>query len=188
MGGHRKSTHQEVAIKIIEKTDCSEQDIRRINEEINYLYKFNHVTFFFSIALICLILLFIQVNILKLEAYFDRDNAVYLVTERMETDMCKYITTSNKNYLDEDVSKMLIYQVIVALRYLHGEKCAHLDVKCENILISMLKPIPSSANKQSPKGGGGYNGDYPLVKLADFGYSKIIGEHSFRKTRVGTVR
>ena len=35
--------------------------------------------------------------------------------------------------------------------------------------------------------GQKFKTELPLVKLADFGYSRIIGEHSFRKTRVGTV-
>ena len=120
-------------------------------------------------------------NILKLEAYYERDNAVYIVTERLETDMCRYITGSAHGRLDEDVSRMLIFQVIVALRYLHGNNCGHLDVKCENILLSLLPPIPSTGT------AGKTMQDYPLVKLADFGYSRIIGENSFRKTRVGTV-
>lgn len=122
-------------------------------------------------------------NILKLEAYFERDNAVYLVTERMETDMCKYITGSANGYLDEQTSRLLIYQVMIALRYLHRNNYAHLDVKCENILLTLLKPIPAP---KSPEGIE-VTQDFPLVKLADFGYSRIIGEHSFRKTRVGTV-
>jgi hypothetical protein len=49
MGVYRKSTHQGAAVKIIEKTDCSEQEIQRINGEIDYLYKFNHVIFLFFV-------------------------------------------------------------------------------------------------------------------------------------------
>jgi serine/threonine protein kinase len=104
----------------------------------------------------------------------------------METDMCKYITNSRNHYLDEDTCKMLLYQVIIALRHLHENNYGHLDVKCENILITLLKPIPDDTNKS--RKGDNHNRDFPLVKLADFGYSRIIGEHSFRKTRVGTVR
>ena len=126
-------------------------------------------------------------NILKLEAYFERGDAVYIVTERMQTDMCKYIMESPNKYLDEKMCKMLIYQVMIALRYLHSNNIGHLDVKCENILISFLPPIPASDNKQPLQQSTKYPGDLPLVKLADFGYSRIIGEHSFRKTRVGTV-
>lgn len=104
----------------------------------------------------------------------------------METDMCKYIMESPNKWLDENMCKMLIYQVIIALRYLHSNNCGHLDVKCENILISFLKPIPI-ANNTKPHQTIKYKTDLPLAKLADFGYSRIIGEHSFRKTRVGTV-
>jgi serine/threonine protein kinase len=82
-------------------------------------------------------------NILKLEDYFERDNAVYLVTERMETVMYKYITRSTQGYLDELTSRMLIYQVMIALRDLHKNNYVHLDVKCENILLTLLKPILS---------------------------------------------
>ncbi|CAF2707256.1 unnamed protein product [Rotaria sp. Silwood2] len=167
VGAIRKSTNRKVAIKCIEKANCSEEDIRRTNEEIDHLYKFNHV------------------NILKLEAYFERGDAVYIITERMETDMCKYIMESSNKWLDENMSKMLIYQVIIALRYLHSNNCGHLDVKCENILISFLKPIPPN-NNNNRSHQSIYKNDLPLVKLADFGYSRIIGEHSFRKTRVGT--
>jgi len=99
----------------------------------------------------------------------------------METDLCKYINKKEAGYLDEDLSRMIAYQLIVAVRYLHSNSCGHLDIKCENILISLLKPIPG-------KDPGSQTREYPLVKLADFGYSRIIGENSFRKTRVGTVR
>ena len=106
----------------------------------------------------------------------------------METDMCKYIMESPNKWLDENMCKMLIYQVIIALRYLHSNNCGHLDVKCENILISFLKPIPITNNNNNKSHQTiKYKNDLPLAKLADFGYSRIIGEHSFRKTRVGTV-
>ena len=43
VGAIQKSTNRKVAIKCIEKANCSEEDIRRTNEEIDHLYKFNHV-------------------------------------------------------------------------------------------------------------------------------------------------
>ena len=167
-----------MAIKIIEKTNCDDREIQLINGEINHLYQFNHVKERFLCSRSTGISF--QMNILKLEAYFERDNAVYLVTERMETDMCKYILRPPNGYLDEDTSRILIYQVIIALRYLHENNCGHLDIKCENILLSLLPPV--NTNNGQPE-----SQEYPLVKLADFGYSKIIGEHSFRMSRVGTV-
>jgi len=99
----------------------------------------------------------------------------------METDLCKYIMNKQPlSCLDERSSKMIIYQLIVAVRYLHGQNCGHLDIKCDNVLLTLLKPRPTDSTPDSRM-------EYPLVKLADFGYSRFIGEHSFRKTRVGTV-
>ena len=127
--------------------------------------------------------LFSQMNVLKLEVYFDRDNAVYLVTERLKTYMYKYITGSPNAYLDEHLSRMLIYQVMITLLYLHKKNDAHLDVKCENIHFTPLTPIPAPTATY----GIEVTHDFPLVKLADIGYSRIIDEHSFRKTCVGIV-
>lgn len=119
-------------------------------------------------------------NILKLEAYYERKDAVYLVTERMETDLCKYIMKQPAGRLDEDLARVIAYQLVVAVRYLHNNNCGHLDIKCENILITLLDPISGQAGDPAMQ-------ECPLVKLADFGYSRIIREDSFRKTRVGTV-
>ena len=44
VGACKKTTRHEVAIKIMEKENCTEQDMKRINEEVNNLYKFNHVS------------------------------------------------------------------------------------------------------------------------------------------------
>lgn len=44
MGGYQKTTKRQVAIKIMEKGNCSAQDIQRINDEINKLYRFSHVS------------------------------------------------------------------------------------------------------------------------------------------------
>lgn len=105
----------------------------------------------------------------------------------MQTDMCQYITKSPGSHLDEETCRILIYQMIVALRYLHDKECGHLDVKCENILLSLLKPVPPEKSSGRALSGIDPTRDYPLVKLADFGYTRKIGEHSRRKTRVGTV-
>ncbi|CAF1034693.1 unnamed protein product [Adineta ricciae] len=167
VGAIKKATKEPRAVKIIEKDNCSELEIKRINDEVQHLYTFNHI------------------NILKLEAYYERHNALYIVTERLQTDMCEYIMTRENSHLDEEAAKMLIYQVIVALRYLHDNECSHLDIKCENILLCLLQPIPLSNSQQMPNGID-HRRDFPLVKLADFGYSRVIGEHSFRKTFAGT--
>jgi hypothetical protein len=44
VGAHKKNTREPRAVKIIEKRHCSEQEMRRINEEVGHLFRFNHVS------------------------------------------------------------------------------------------------------------------------------------------------
>ena len=56
---------------------------------------------------------------------------------------------------------------MIALKKLHERNIAHCDLKPENILLTE-------------------NVEFPQVKICDFGYAKIIGENSFRRSMVGT--
>lgn len=58
-------------------------------------------------------------------------------------------------------------QILVALKHLHSENIVHCDLKPENVLLSS-------------------DSDFPQVKLCDFGFARIIGEKSFRRSVVGT--
>lgn len=60
-----------------------------------------------------------------------------------------------------------VLQILVALKHLHSENIVHCDLKPENVLLSS-------------------DSDFPQVKLCDFGFARIIGEKSFRRSVVGT--
>lgn len=87
--------------------------------------------------------------------------------EKLKGDMLEMILSSERGRLNERVTKFLITQILIALKYLHSQNIVHCDLKPENVLLSS-------------------DNAFPQVKLCDFGYARIIGEKSFRRSVVGT--
>lgn len=106
-------------------------------------------------------------GVVNLERTFDRPDRVFVVMEKMKGDMLEMILQSEYGRLTERVAKFLITQIFVALKHLHSKNIVHCDLKPENVLLSS-------------------DIDFPQVKLCDFGYARIIGEKSFRRSVVGT--
>ena len=58
-------------------------------------------------------------------------------------------------------------KILTALQYLHKKDVVHCDLKPENVLLTSESGMPQA-------------------KLCDFGFARIIGDKSFRKSIVGT--
>ncbi|XP_042296872.1 serine/threonine-protein kinase D2 [Sceloporus undulatus] len=106
-------------------------------------------------------------GIVNLECMFETPEKVFVVMEKLHGDMLEMILSSEKGRLPERITKFLITQILVALRHLHFKNIVHCDLKPENVLLASAEP-------------------FPQVKLCDFGFARIIGEKSFRRSVVGT--
>uniref|UniRef100_A0A0F7Z6A1 Serine/threonine-protein kinase n=1 Tax=Crotalus adamanteus TaxID=8729 RepID=A0A0F7Z6A1_CROAD len=108
-----------------------------------------------------------HLGVVNLECMFETPERVFVVMEKLHGDMLEMILSSEKGRLPERITKFLITQILVALRHLHFKNIVHCDLKPENVLLASADP-------------------FPQVKLCDFGFARIIGEKSFRRSLVGT--
>ncbi|XP_076129408.1 serine/threonine-protein kinase D3-like isoform X3 [Alosa pseudoharengus] len=106
-------------------------------------------------------------GIVNLACMFETPERVFVVMEKLHGDMLEMILSSEKSRLPERLTKFLVTQILVALRHLHFKNIVHCDLKPENVLLASAEP-------------------FPQVKLCDFGFARIIGEKSFRRSVVGT--
>ncbi|KAL6095502.1 prkd2 [Pungitius sinensis] len=106
-------------------------------------------------------------GIVNLDCMFETPEQVFVVMEKLHGDMLEMILSSEKSRLPERLTKFLVTQILVALRHLHFKNIVHCDLKPENVLLASAEP-------------------FPQVKLCDFGFARIIGEKSFRRSVVGT--
>ncbi|XP_078516952.1 serine/threonine-protein kinase D3-like [Lissotriton helveticus] len=106
-------------------------------------------------------------GVVNLEAMFETPDRVFVIMEKLHGDMLEMILSSEKGRLPERITKFITTQILMALRHLHFMNIAHCDLKPENVLLSS-------------------DDAFPQVKLCDFGFARIIGEKSFRRSVVGT--
>ncbi|XP_059139486.1 serine/threonine-protein kinase D1-like isoform X2 [Physella acuta] len=106
-------------------------------------------------------------GVVNLEQMFETNERIFVVMEKLKGDMLEMILSSPKGRLSERVTKFLISQILIALKHLHSKCIVHCDLKPENVLLSSETA-------------------FPQVKLCDFGFARIIGEKSFRRSVVGT--
>lgn len=184
-GAHRK-TNRPVAIKVIDKMRFPTKQADQLKNEVSILQNLSHP------------------GVVNLERMFETPERIFVVMEKLKGDMLEMILSSEKGRLSERITKFLVTQVslfyiftnggkehafstyfccsyhsimsilvlsctqiLVALKHLHSKNIVHCDLKPENVLLSS-------------------NAEFTQVKLCDFGFARIIGEKSFRRSVVGT--
>ena len=108
----------------------------------------------------------VQPHIVKFFDYEERHHHLYIIMEFVPCgDLSKY--SSVCRYMKEDLGQSVTRQMCHALRYLHNCGITHRDIKPDNILVSCNDPF--------------------VVKLSDFGLSKVVVEGTLLKTFCGTL-
>ncbi|OQV19912.1 Serine/threonine-protein kinase D1 [Hypsibius exemplaris] len=144
-----RPTGKKWAVKVTDKPRLSAKEAARMKAEVEILRSLNHP------------------GVVSVEGFFENSKNVFIVMEKLSSDMLKYILSTEPKRLPERLGKFFTYQILAALGYLHTKKIAHCDLKPENILLTVTS-------------------EFPQIKLCDFGFAKIIGEASFRRSLVGT--
>ncbi|XP_076145017.1 protein kinase D4 isoform X1 [Alosa pseudoharengus] len=148
-GGTHRQSSRPVAVKVIDKTRFPTNLERQMRNEVAILQNLSHL------------------GVVLLEGVFETSELVFVVMEKLHSDMLEMILSHENGRLPERTTRFLVTQILEALRYLHFKHIAHCDLKPENVLLASPDP-------------------FPQVKLCDFGFARIIGEKSFRRSVVGT--
>lgn len=104
--------------------------------------------------------------IIKIEEVYDYPKVVYIILELMEGGEL-FERIKKYNGIPEKKAKFIFYQIVLAVNHLHENGITHRDLKPENILLSD-------------------DTDDTIVKVSDFGLSKMFDSQSTMKTFCGT--
>jgi serine/threonine-protein kinase Chk2 len=104
-------------------------------------------------------------NCIRIEKVYETEDTLYLVLE-LVTGGELFDRIVSKGSFKEDEARPLFRQMLDATAYLHSMGIAHRDLKPENILL---------------KDAGG-----KVIKITDFGLSRVVDNATFMKTMCGT--
>ena len=152
--GRHKENGKKTAIKIINKKEMKKEDIEHIKNEINILKIVQH-----------------HPHIVKLIELHENEETITIVTEYHNgTDLFTYISNIHnaKFKLPESQVATIIYQLALAIEFIHSFGIIHRDIRPECILIT--------TNEKKIK-----------VCLHDFGYCKILQPDELCQEQIGAL-
>jgi hypothetical protein len=112
-----RSTGVEVAVKIVDKKELDETDIREIKGEVSILGELDHP------------------NIIRLYGFFENDTHFFIVTEMMAGGELFDEIVDREFYWERDAQEV-IKTLAGALAYMHERGIVHRDLKPENVLLT----------------------------------------------------
>jgi serine/threonine protein kinase len=119
--GIKKSTNEEFAVKIIDKTNLESDDQLALQTEVEILSQIDHP------------------NIVKLHEIYDEKTRFNMVMELM-TGGELFDRIVEKEHYSEKEAADTIRPVVDAIRYCHSMGIAHRDLKPENLLYATTDP------------------------------------------------
>ena len=119
--GENKITHQEVAIKIMNKKNMDSSDLELVRTEIEILKICQHP------------------NIIRLYDVFENPDYIYIIMEYCKGgDLFGYLETRGFR-IPEDRASKIMHKMCAAVYYMHSYGIAHRDLKPENVLMTSLE-------------------------------------------------
>ncbi|GAB1602325.1 serine/threonine-protein kinase SIK1-like [Argonauta hians] len=109
-------TKSEVAIKIIDKTQLDEANLRKVHREVQIMKLLKHP------------------HIIRLYQVMETKKMLYLVTEYApKGEIFDYI--AQKGRMSESEARKKFWQILSAVEYCHNMRVVHRDLKAENLLL-----------------------------------------------------
>ena len=159
----KQGSMQKFATKQIDKKYAANPKAKRyIDNEISILKNINHE------------------NIVKLYDVKETSQYFYLVTEycnggALSDKLEEYKDTYNAPF-SEEIVQYLMRQIMSAMKYLHGKKILHRDIKLDNILVN----FDSEQDKKNN------NLLKAKVKLIDFGFARYLKKEELAYSILGS--
>mgnify|MGYP004714476085 CR=1 FL=1 len=136
---------------------------------------------------LALLVLFLQPNIVRCLGYYLEPEGTsgagtYLVLQKVGGgELFQRIVDEGRLGINE--SRAIFGQLLQGVKYLHKNGVIHRDIKPENVLLDITPRLDPLQPQTGPWDPSELN---VLVKLADFGLAKFVGEIAFTRTLCGT--
>lgn len=153
---NNKQQLQNVAMKIIHKQKCSDDEMSRLSSEVRVLKKVKHP------------------HIIRLISSVDSINEQLMFLEFAPFGDLYEITAFK--VLEEDTARWIIFQALLALQELHcTQNILHGDIKAKNFLLFPSQDTGKTVSRSQLLRSGSMNiWEHIHVKLSDFGFSQNV--------------